>query len=187
MRHEGPVNFLRAPVVKPAVAAADEVDDDAADKAGLEMTEREGPALVSSGRQPSLSSTVSATRTAAAPAAPHATFIEHGTVADGDIFPAGARFTKSWVLENASGEQAFGPGSVLCWTGGDDLSPSSSSSPPGAATANDAREVDVGFVGPKERFVVKVEMQAPDRPGRYITYWRLRQGGHEFGERVWAE
>ena len=176
MRHEGPIEFARSADVAPPVAAAA-----VAVAASLEMAERSLGGPVTYGR-PAVDaespSTAAVDPPSALPPVPHATFIADGTVPDGDVFPSGARFTKSWRLRNA-GSVPFGPGAVLRWTGGDDLSS------PGGEGAG--KEKLVGWVGPGEPFEVAVEMQAPERAGRYIAYFRLSEGGREFGERVWAE
>lgn len=44
-------------------------------------------------------------------------------------------------------------------------------------------------VGKGEEIDITVEMKAPMKPGRYVTYWRLinKATGTRFGHRVWAD
>ena len=42
-------------------------------------------------------------------------------------------------------------------------------------------------LGEGEEIEVAVELSAPERPGRYVSHWRLlAPGGPKFGHRVWA-
>lgn len=42
-------------------------------------------------------------------------------------------------------------------------------------------------LGAGEEMEVAVQLSAPERPGRYVSHWRLlAPGGPKFGHRVWA-
>lgn len=73
----------------------------------------------------------------------------------------------------SNGSTAFHSSTSLHFAGGVDLARS--------------HDVAVGSVQPGEEFVVHVEMKAPEAAGRYLSFWRLRENGEEFGDRVWID
>ncbi|KAF4573271.1 hypothetical protein EYR36_007782 [Pleurotus pulmonarius] len=106
----------------------------------------------------------------------HATFIEDITVPDGQVFPPGAEFVKTWKMLNDS-DKSWPENTELVYVAGDTLSR-------GALTPK-----SVGFVaGNAEVELSTGELKAPDTPGRYVSYWRLRAGnGGLFGDSIWID
>ncbi|KDQ31174.1 hypothetical protein PLEOSDRAFT_1111699 [Pleurotus ostreatus PC15] len=106
----------------------------------------------------------------------HATFIEDITVPDGQVFPPGAEFVKTWKMLNDS-DKPWPENTELVYVAGDTLSR-------GSLTPK-----SVGFVaGNTEVELSTGELKAPDTPGRYVSYWRLRAGnGGLFGNSIWID
>ncbi|KAF7303155.1 hypothetical protein MKEN_01279200 [Mycena kentingensis (nom. inval.)] len=112
------------------------------------------------------------------PAGPRATFVDDITLPDGQIFPPGAEFMKSWRMLN-SGTEDWPATTELVWVAGERLSrdPTGPASVP-VGVVKVGAEVDL-WTG---------ELKAPDVPGRYGSYWRLRDGqGNLFGDNIWIE
>jgi hypothetical protein len=105
-----------------------------------------------------------------------ASFVADNNIPDGQIFPPGAEFVKSWRMRND------GPGS---WPGDTEL----------VFVAGDKLMIDkserfkIGSVPPGEEVDLWTgEMKAPDVPGKYISYWRLCDDkGRRFGHSIWIE
>jgi next-to-BRCA1 protein 1 len=112
-----------------------------------------------------------------------AVFIEDVTVSDGQVFPPGAEFVKCWRLMNDS-EREWPESTELVFLAGDTLS---------AAKADALAEdkpvvVSVGKTAPGQ--IVDIwtgELKAPEIPGRYVGYWRLKADGVLFGNSLWVE
>eukprot|EP01116_Phalansterium_solitarium_P011491 TRINITY_DN2718_c0_g1_i1.p1 TRINITY_DN2718_c0_g1~~TRINITY_DN2718_c0_g1_i1.p1 ORF type:complete len:566 (-),score=109.50 TRINITY_DN2718_c0_g1_i1:573-2270(-) len=103
-----------------------------------------------------------------------ARFVSDVTVDDGATMPASKRFFKIWRLRN-EGPTAWPAGTALTFVGGDKLAAQDSVLLPSEVPAG--HEVDVA-----------IEMTAPDRAGRFVSYWRLAQpDGSRFGQRVWVD
>lgn len=99
------------------------------------------------------------------------------TVPDGTDVPVGQPFVKTWTVRNDGnttwtadadytfvfdgGDQMSGPGDVL-------LAPSDA-------------------VAPGETHVWSIDLVAPQSPGRYRGYWRMKKDGVLFGDRIWVE
>ena len=108
-----------------------------------------------------------------------AAFVEDVTVPDGQVFPPGAEFVKCWRLINDSGCE-WPESTELMFLAGDSLSSSAS-----VGTGN---TVPVGRTGPGQTVDVWTgELKAPEVPGRYVGYWRLRADGELFGNSLWVE
>ncbi|KAH6917019.1 hypothetical protein BKA70DRAFT_1251147 [Coprinopsis sp. MPI-PUGE-AT-0042] len=112
------------------------------------------------------------------PLAPfHATFVADVTVTDGQIFPPGAEFVKYWRMINDSSRDW--PEATTCvYVGGTNLliDPTSDSVKVGRVKAGEEVEVSTG------------ELKAPEEPGRYVSYWRMRdEAGNLFGNSIWVE
>ncbi|KAL0567721.1 hypothetical protein V5O48_014273 [Marasmius crinis-equi] len=108
-----------------------------------------------------------------------AIYISDHSVPDGQVFPPGAEFIKSWRMKN-SGGRAWDDNTELVWVGGDNLSKNAVSSP---APVKIGR-LDAG----NETDVRTEELKAPEREGRYVGYYRLRDGeGSVFGESIWLD
>ncbi|KAF9486564.1 hypothetical protein BDN70DRAFT_870152 [Pholiota conissans] len=106
-----------------------------------------------------------------------AAFIEDVTVPDGQVFPPGAEFVKCWRLLNDSGRD-WPESTELVFVAGESLS----------AQTSTAMTVELGRVAAgKEIDVWTGELKAPDAPGRYVGYWRLRADGELFGNSLWIE
>jgi len=107
-----------------------------------------------------------------------AAFVEDVTVPDGQVFPPGAEFVKCWRLINDSGCE-WPEITELIFLAGDSLS---------AASAGNEIAVPVGKTGPGETVDVWTgELKAPEVPGRYVGYWRLRADEELFGNSLWVD
>jgi len=101
-----------------------------------------------------------------------ARFVSDVTLFDGTIVPSNQGFVKIWRLRN-EGATAWPEDTHLVFVGGDRLSV--------------VESVDVPPVAPGAEFDVSVDMVAPSKPGRYVSYWRLSTGdGSRFGQRIWV-
>ncbi|CCM03800.1 uncharacterized protein FIBRA_05948 [Fibroporia radiculosa] len=108
----------------------------------------------------------------------YASFLSDNNIPDGQIFPPGAEFVKSWRMMN-QGKSDWPETTELVFVAGDRMAPH-----------NDApRKIKVGSVkAGKEVEIAAGEMKAPDIPGKYVSYWRLSDGaGHQFGHSVWVD
>jgi len=103
-----------------------------------------------------------------------ARFVRDCTIADGSVMQPRTPFCKIWTLRN-SASTAWPAGCRLMHVGGDLF--------PGTATASDA----LPSVAPDAEVSIAVDMIAPDRTGRYASFWRLTTpSGQRFGHRVWV-
>lgn len=105
-------------------------------------------------------------------------FVSDTTVPDGQIFPPGAEFVKSWRVLN-DGEQPWPETTEVQFVAGESFSPEADSS----------MVVKVGRVEPgKALDVWTCDLKAPDAPGRYVSYWKLTDGaGQMFGANIWID
>ncbi|KAF7337477.1 hypothetical protein MSAN_02220700 [Mycena sanguinolenta] len=107
-----------------------------------------------------------------------ATFVNDLTLPDGQIFPPGAEFMKCWQMVN-SGSVDWPAGTELVYVAGERL----------AREVGGPASVRIGSV----RVGAEVELwtgelKAPETPGRYVSYWRLRDDqGRLFGESIWID
>jgi next to BRCA1 gene 1 protein len=112
------------------------------------------------------------------PLAPfHATFVADVTVTDGQIFPPGAEFVKYWRMINDSSRD-WPEGTSCVYVGGANLliDPTSDVVKVGRVKAGEEVEVSTG------------ELKAPEEPGHYVSYWRMRdEDGNLFGNSIWVE
>ncbi|KAG7099701.1 hypothetical protein E1B28_001521 [Marasmius oreades] len=108
-----------------------------------------------------------------------AKFISDRSVPDGQIFPPGAEFIKSWRMKN-SGQRDWDGDTELVWVGGDDL---------GRNKLSSANPVKVGAVAVSgEVDVWTGELKAPEKEGKYVGFYRLRdRGGNLFGDSIWLD
>ncbi|KAF9469784.1 hypothetical protein BDZ94DRAFT_1286368 [Collybia nuda] len=106
-----------------------------------------------------------------------ADFISDVTVPDGQTFPPGAEFMKCWRMINDS-KQDWPESTELVFVAGVPL-----------AKENRPQNVPVGVVkGGAEVDLWTGELKAPDFPGRYVGYWRLRDDkGQLFGNSIWVD
>ncbi|KAG8917047.1 hypothetical protein FRC02_003391 [Tulasnella sp. 418] len=109
-----------------------------------------------------------------------ASFVADNNIPDGHVLPTGARFQKSWKLRN-DGDVAWPKDTQLTFVGGDRLG------------TNEQETYYVGAehdseVKPGDLVDVKIDFKAPDYPGRFASYWRLKDGqGKIFGHRMWCD
>lgn len=103
-------------------------------------------------------------------------FVADNNIPDGQIFPPGAEFVKSWRMRN-DGPGSWPADTELVFVAGDKL------------VIDKSERFKVGGVPPGEEVDVWTgEMKAPDVPGKYISYWRLCDNkGRRFGHSIWIE
>lgn len=102
-----------------------------------------------------------------------ARFVTDLTVTDGTVFSPNQQFVKVWKMRN-EGDSAWSDDTHLVFVGGDKLSP--------------IEAVSIPVVLPGQEIDISVDLTAPTKPGRYISYWRLSQSdGTRFGQRVWTD
>jgi next-to-BRCA1 protein 1 len=132
--------------------------------------------LLDSPSATSLSSHVEKTKTVEQDAPLRASFVMDNNIPDGQIFPPGAEFVKSWRMRN-DGPSSWPAETELVFVAGDKL------------VIDKTERFKVGSVSPGEEVDVWTgEMKAPDVPGKYITYWRLCDSkGRRFGHSIWVE
>ncbi|KAJ7070776.1 hypothetical protein C8F01DRAFT_1107742 [Mycena amicta] len=107
-----------------------------------------------------------------------ATFLDDITLPDGQIFPPGAEFVKCWRMVNSGGED-WPVTTELVWIAGERLARG-----PGTPANVPIGMVKVGG----EIDLWTGELKAPEVPGRYVSYWRLRDDqGNAFGDNIWIE
>lgn len=107
---------------------------------------------------------------------PDGRFVCDATIPDGTEIAPGTQFVKIWRLRN-SGKVTWGPGTQLVRVGGDEL---------GSVSAV-TLQLPEGGVQPDQEIEVAVDLVAPAKAGRYVSYWRLMTPFNvKFGHRVWA-
>jgi next-to-BRCA1 protein 1 len=102
-------------------------------------------------------------------------FIADTTVPDGQIFPPGAEFVKSWHMLN-NGKLPWPATTELQFVAGEMF----------ASEHSVGLKAKVGFVCPGEDLDIWTgDLKAPEDPGRYVGYWRLCDGrGNFFGSSI---
>ena len=105
-----------------------------------------------------------------------ASFVADNNIPDGQVFPPGAEFVKSWRMRN-DGPGSWPADTELVFVAGDKL------------VIDKTERFKVGSVAHGEEVDVWTgEMKAPDVPGKYISYWRLCDNkGRRFGHSIWVE
>ena len=94
-------------------------------------------------------------------------------VPDGTEFAPGQKFTKVWLMKNIGNTQ-WPADTKLEWVAGDKLSADLS------VTAKPAQ--------PNEEVEIAIPMEAPNRTGRYVSYYRMvLPNAKRFGNRVWVD
>ncbi|KAI9462409.1 hypothetical protein BJY52DRAFT_1116259 [Lactarius psammicola] len=103
-------------------------------------------------------------------------FVADNNIPDGQIFPPGAEFVKSWRMRN-DGPGSWPAETELVFVAGDKL------------VIDKTERFKVGSVSPGEEVDVWTgEMKAPDISGKYISYWRLCDNkGRRFGHSIWVD
>jgi len=103
-----------------------------------------------------------------------AAFVKDVSIVDGTVVSRGAKFTKTWRLQNV-GTCAWTPSYALVFTSGDAMSGPSAVSI--GATVNPGQSIDLS-----------VGLTAPSADGRYRGYWKLRNASYAlFGVGAQAE
>ncbi|KAF4555850.1 Ig-like domain-containing protein [Elsinoe fawcettii] len=111
------------------------------------------------------------------------------TIPDGIVVRANTRFTQVWTMRN-TGSAAWPAGCSVRFVGGDNMLNVGHTDPCSAAAMADATESNVigREVKPGEEVAFKVVLKAPNRPGKAISYWRLKTAeGMPFGHRLWCD
>ena len=122
-----------------------------------------------------------------------ATFISDNNILDGHLLPPGAEFVKSWKMLN-DGLRDWPETTQLVFVAGDKLVKEEGTLVKVGKVAA-GEEIDIWTGDMKVRVSVvdcKLSvvnpLQAPENPGKYVSYWRLNDGnGNHFGHSLWAE
>ena len=122
-----------------------------------------------------------------------ATFISDNNISDGHLLPPGAEFVKSWKMLN-DGVRDWPETTQLIFVAGDKLvSDDNTVVKVGKVAAGEEMDIWTGDMKVRLLFVnitvcVSHVLQAPEVPGKYVSYWRLNDGnGNHFGHSLWAE
>ena len=111
------------------------------------------------------------------------------TILDGSVMPPGEQFEQTWTLRNP-GPHAWPAGCTVCFIGGDgmlDVDPNHPSHVTQIYKATKSNIIDrIVEVGEEVDFTVT--MRAPERQGKAISYWRLKDTtGLPFGHKLWCD
>ncbi|KAG6889487.1 hypothetical protein C0992_004992 [Termitomyces sp. T32_za158] len=108
-------------------------------------------------------------------------FVEDITAPDGQAFYAGVTFIKVWRMVN-NGSRDWPADTEVVFVGGAQLNN-------GDPLPHAQPIYPVGPLKPgEEKTVWTPELRAPDVPGSYTSYWRLRDGkGQLFGDSIWVD
>ncbi|KAL1740773.1 hypothetical protein HDZ31DRAFT_46846 [Schizophyllum fasciatum] len=102
-------------------------------------------------------------------------FVKVAKPEDYIIFPPGAEFVKVWRVRNG-GDADWPASTALVFVAGSPLGATNKAIPVGAVKAGSEVELATD------------ELKAPDAPGRYLGYWRLKDGKDNiFGATFWIE
>ncbi|KAM5430945.1 hypothetical protein McanMca71_003132 [Microsporum canis] len=111
------------------------------------------------------------------------------TIPDSHPFPPNAVFTKTWTLHNP-GPSAWPAGTSARFVGGDamfNVDTSHAISLSSLVSAMESQHLSEP-VYPGQQAEFTVQMKAPTRPGKAISYWRLKSGdGVAFGHKLWCD
>ena len=110
-------------------------------------------------------------------------------IVDGSSMPPSEQFEQTWTLRNP-GPHAWPAGCTVCFIGGDgmlDVDPNHPSHVTQIYKATKSNVTDrVVEVGEEVDFTVK--MRTPERHGKAISYWRLKDNtGLPFGHKLWCD
>ncbi|RDB28832.1 hypothetical protein Hypma_015902 [Hypsizygus marmoreus] len=106
-----------------------------------------------------------------------AEFIEDVSSSKGQIFLLGERFIKIWRMLN-NGSRDWPESTTVVFVGGTRM-----------MSEEQAQSEVVGSLKPgEEKHVWSGELKAPETPGKFTSYWRLRDDkGQLFGDTIWAD
>ena len=100
-------------------------------------------------------------------------YITDVTIPDGSLLKVGAKFTKTWRIEN-TGTTTWGAGYQLTYVEGE------------AMTANMSQPL--AAAAPDEQVNASLSLTVPSQPGAYVSRWRLQDPqGRFFGDRLFLE
>lgn len=103
-------------------------------------------------------------------------FVQHVTIFDGTEVAVGTIFTKIWRLRNV-GILPWPCATQLVCVGGDVL----------GSERPSMLEIPKHGLLCEEEIDASVDLVAPERPGRFVSYWRLMTpSGQKFGQRIWV-
>lgn len=111
------------------------------------------------------------------------------SVADGTTLPASTVFEQTWYLRNG-GKRAWPPGCTVKFVGGDNMCAVDPDHPASVHELVSAAESTTSYaeVAPGQEYGFTVLMRTPNRPGNFISYWRLTgPDGNKFGHRLWCD
>ena len=108
---------------------------------------------------------------------------------DGTAVQPSQRFTQIWTLKNV-GPYPWPAGCSVRYVGGDNMLNVDNTRP--ASVTDIARASESNVVGREvqvgEEIAFKVDLKAPEREGKAISYWRLKAAdGTPFGHRLWCD
>lgn len=110
-------------------------------------------------------------------------------VADGTVLSPATVFEQTWYLRN-SGTKAWPAGCSVKFVGGDNMCAVDPSHPASVHELVSAAESTTCYteVAPGQEYGFTVLMRTPNRPGNFISYWRLTgPDGNKFGHRLWCD
>jgi next-to-BRCA1 protein 1 len=110
-------------------------------------------------------------------------------VPDGSILPPNTVFEQTWYLRNG-GESKWPAGCSVKFVGGDNMCAVDPSHPASVHELISATESTTCYteVAPGQETGFTVLMRTPNRPGNFISYWRLTgPTGDKFGHRLWCD
>lgn len=106
-----------------------------------------------------------------------ADFVEDRSIVDGQIVSGGAEFAKCWRMRN-TGPVAWPAGTTISFVGGNSM----------LVEPDMIHWAVTGDLSPGQDVDLEVDMKAPEEPGRYVSYWRLKTpDGEAFGARIWCD
>jgi len=101
---------------------------------------------------------------------PECTFVRDVTIPDGQVFPAGAKFKKTWLVK--TGASGWPAGCTLAHVSGDKMG---------------ATRIAFGPQTPNALVPISVVFTAPSRPGKVTSKWQLAgPDGKRFGHHIWS-
>jgi next-to-BRCA1 protein 1 len=110
-------------------------------------------------------------------------------VADGTCLPPNTVFEQTWYLRNG-GNSAWPAGCTVRFVGGDNMCAVDPDHPASVHELVSASESTTCYaeVAPGQEAGFTVLMRTPNRPGNFISYWRLTgPDGNKFGHRLWCD
>jgi next-to-BRCA1 protein 1 len=111
------------------------------------------------------------------------------TIADGTTFTPDWAFQQTWTVRNP-GPQTWPAGITVCHVGGDNMLNLDRNRPVSVADLGIAQKsnstTSPTTAGQEATFTVN--MRAPTREGKHISYWRLKSAdGTPFGHKLWCD